>query len=154
MSISFPTQGHYVVYICPDVIFQILPPCSRPMTSHHMTSHMMWCHRPRTWWKDLEDDIRAYVYNIVALSRKWDRHDVMDIRTLTIFLFFSFLLFFLILLFLFFILFSWKDDEEGTWQGSHMTCHMLWRHKPRTGWKGLEDNVRAHGIHMVALSRT
>jgi len=43
----------------------------------HMTGHMMWCHRPRTWWKDLEDDIRAHVYNIVALSRKWDRHEVV-----------------------------------------------------------------------------
>ena len=67
---------------------------------------------------------------------------------------FYFLLFFLILLFFFFILFSWKDDEEGTWQGSHMTCHIVWCHKPKTWWKGLEDDVRAHGIHMVALSRT
>jgi len=29
MSTSFPTQGHHVVYMCPDVIFQILPPYSR-----------------------------------------------------------------------------------------------------------------------------
>ena len=40
MSISFPTQGHHVVYMCPDIIFQILPPCSRPMMSHHVTCHM------------------------------------------------------------------------------------------------------------------
>ena len=66
---------------------------------------------------------------------------------------FYFILFFLILLFFFFILFFWKDDEEGTWQGSHMTCHMVWLHKPRRWWKSLEDDVRAHGIHMVALSR-
>jgi len=32
-------------------------------------SHMMWCHRPRRWWKNLEDDIRAYVYNIVTLRQ-------------------------------------------------------------------------------------
>ena len=31
----------------------------------------------------------------------------------------------------FFILFSWKDNEEGMWQGSHMTGHMMWRHRPR-----------------------
>ena len=40
MFASFPTQGHHVVYICPDIIFQILPPCSRPMTSHHVTCHV------------------------------------------------------------------------------------------------------------------
>ena len=33
-------QGRYVVYMCPDIIFQILPPPSRPMTSHHVTCHM------------------------------------------------------------------------------------------------------------------
>ena len=26
--------------MCPDVIFQILPPCSRPMTLHHVTYHV------------------------------------------------------------------------------------------------------------------
>ena len=36
----------------------------------HMTCHMMWHHRPRTWWKNLEDDVRTHVYNMVALSRK------------------------------------------------------------------------------------
>ena len=40
MSTSFPTQGYHVVYMCPDVIFQILPPCSRPMMSHHVTCHV------------------------------------------------------------------------------------------------------------------
>jgi len=43
----------------------------------HMTGHMMWCHRPRTWWKDLEDDVRAYVYNMVALSKKWGEHKIV-----------------------------------------------------------------------------
>ena len=54
------------------------------------------------------------------------------------------------LLFFYFLL---KDDEEGTWQGSHMTGHMMWCHKPRTWWKDLEDDFRAPGVHMVALSR-
>jgi len=40
MSISFPTQDHHVVYMCPDIIFQILLLCSRPMTSHHVTCHV------------------------------------------------------------------------------------------------------------------
>ena len=40
MSTSFPTQGHHIVYICSNIIFQILPPCSRPMTSHHVTCHV------------------------------------------------------------------------------------------------------------------
>ena len=38
MSISFPTQGHHVYSMCPDIIFQILLPHSRLMTSHHVTS--------------------------------------------------------------------------------------------------------------------
>ena len=40
MSTLFPTQGHHVVYMCPDVIFQILPPYSRSMMSHHVTCHV------------------------------------------------------------------------------------------------------------------
>jgi len=40
MSASFPTQDHHVVYIYPDIIFQILPPCSRLITSHHVTCHV------------------------------------------------------------------------------------------------------------------
>jgi len=44
----------------------------------HMTCHMMWCHRPRRWWKDLEDDIRAHIYNMVALRQIWNRG--IDIR--------------------------------------------------------------------------
>ena len=40
MSASFPTQGHHVVYMCPDIISQILPSFSRPMTSHHVICHV------------------------------------------------------------------------------------------------------------------
>ena len=40
MSILYFTQDHYVVYMCPDVIFQILLLCSRPMMSHHVTCHV------------------------------------------------------------------------------------------------------------------
>ena len=40
MSVLFLTQGHHVVYMCPDVIFQILLLHSRPMTSHHVTCHV------------------------------------------------------------------------------------------------------------------
>ena len=34
------SQGHHVVFICPDIIFQILLPCSRHMMSYHVTCHM------------------------------------------------------------------------------------------------------------------
>ena len=44
----------------------------------HMTCHIMWCHRPRRWWKDLEDNVRAYIYNMMTLRRTWGRS--MDIR--------------------------------------------------------------------------
>jgi len=45
----------------------------------YMTGHMMWCHRPRRWWKDLEDNVRAYVYNMATLRQTWERS--MNIRT-------------------------------------------------------------------------
>jgi len=38
ISTLYFTQGYHVVYICPDIIFWILPPCSRPMMSHHVTA--------------------------------------------------------------------------------------------------------------------
>ena len=44
--------------------------------------------------------------------------------TLTIFLFFNFSDFILILIF-----FGWW---RGMWHCSHMTCHMMWCHRPRT----------------------
>ena len=37
---SHLTQGHHVYTMCPDIIFQILLPCSRSMTSHHVTCHV------------------------------------------------------------------------------------------------------------------
>ena len=40
MSASLFTQGHHVYSRCPDVIFQTLLLCSRPMTSHHVTCHV------------------------------------------------------------------------------------------------------------------
>ena len=40
MSASFLTQGHHIVYMCPDVNFQILLLHSRPMTSYHVTCHV------------------------------------------------------------------------------------------------------------------
>jgi len=69
------------------------------------------------------------------------------------FLFFSFILFYFFGFYFSFSLLYWKDDEGGTWQGSHMTGHMMWCHRPRLGWKDLEDDVRAHGVCMVALSK-
>ena len=40
MSASLFTQGHHVYSICPDIIFQTILPCSRPVTSHHVTCHV------------------------------------------------------------------------------------------------------------------
>ena len=31
----------------------------------------------KTWWKNLEDDVRAHIYNMVALSRKWGKHEMV-----------------------------------------------------------------------------
>ena len=30
-------KGYHIIYMCPDIIFQIFPPCSMPMTSHDVT---------------------------------------------------------------------------------------------------------------------
>jgi len=53
--------------------------------------------------------------------------------------------------FFFFFLF---DEEEV--RDTAVTWHVTWCDiiKPRTWWKGLEDDVRAPGVHMVALSKT
>ena len=40
MLASLLTQGHYAYSMCPDITFQILPPGSRPMTSHRVTCHV------------------------------------------------------------------------------------------------------------------
>ena len=40
MSTSLLTQGHHVYSMCPNVIFQTILPCSRLVTSHHVTCHM------------------------------------------------------------------------------------------------------------------
>ena len=40
-----------------------------------MTGHMMWCHKPRTWWKSLEDDIKTHGVYMVALSKKWGGYE-------------------------------------------------------------------------------
>ena len=74
--------------------------------------------------------------------------------TWIIFIFF-FLLFsdFIEILFSFsFFFFSFRQ-WRGTWHCSHMTGHMMWHHRPRTWWKNLEGDVRAHGVCMMALSK-
>ena len=40
MSASLLTQGHHVYSMCPDVIFQTILPCSRLVTSHHVTCNV------------------------------------------------------------------------------------------------------------------
>ena len=40
MFASYLTQGHHMYTMCPNIIFQILLPCSMPMMSHHVTCHV------------------------------------------------------------------------------------------------------------------
>ena len=40
MSASLLTQGHHVYSMCPNIIFQTILPCSRLVTSHHVTCHV------------------------------------------------------------------------------------------------------------------
>ena len=62
-------------------------------------------------------------------------------------------LFLILLYFFLFLLFYFEGWWRGMWQGSHMTCHMMWCHRPRTWWKNLEGDVRVHRVYMVALSK-
>ena len=39
-SASHLPQDHHIVSVCPDIIFQILLPCSRPMTLYYVTCHV------------------------------------------------------------------------------------------------------------------
>ena len=40
MFILCLTQDYHVIYMCLDIIFQILPPCFRLMISHHVICHV------------------------------------------------------------------------------------------------------------------
>ena len=40
MSTSLLTQDHHVYSMCPNIIFQTILPCSRLVTSHHVTCHV------------------------------------------------------------------------------------------------------------------
>ena len=40
ISASLLTQGYHVYSMCPDVIFQTIPLCSRLVMSHHVTCHV------------------------------------------------------------------------------------------------------------------
>ena len=120
-----------------------------------LVGHVFWHACNKTWktclWQKLDKNWRRLEPQVKSNFLNYEI--VMSIRTLTIF--FSFLLFYFIFsdFTFFFSLLYWKDDEEGTWQGSHMTGHMMWHHRPRTWWKNLEGDVRAHGVCMVALSK-
>ena len=89
----------------------------------------------------------------VSLSR-WMNFQLVRMlwNTLDLTFYFSFI-YFLLILFSFFFSFSssfrtMKEarDKEVTWQ-------VTWCDRPRLGWKDLEDDVRAHGECMVALSK-
>ena len=77
--------------------------------------------------------LKYFGHSNILCARATKAITVMGHWTLTIFIFFSFIVFLILLFFFFFfILLLWKDDEEGMWQGSHMTGHMMWHHRPRT----------------------
>jgi len=80
----------------------------------HMIGHMMWHHRPRTWWKNLEGDVRVHRVCMVALSKKWGEHDVKIVDGGLHFFIFSFHF-----IFLFFYIF--RTTQVRVYQ-SH--CHI------------------------------
>ena len=111
-----------------------------------------------------DSQIQKYLYKIVmvciqAVSIIWSK--LVSGRAVICYVmrhlntndFYFILFYFSDFTFRFFILFSFKGWWRGMWQGNHMTGHMMWYHKPRTWWKDLEDDVRAHGVCMVALSK-
>ena len=68
-----------------------------------------------------------------------------------IFLFFLFIFSDLIFLFFwYFFVFLFFDDEEACDCG-HMTCHMMWGHRPRLEQKRLENDVRIYIYNMFNL---
>ena len=95
--------------------------------------------------KKLSTDSSVLLLNTVL----WDTLDTNNFY----FIFFYFSDFILILFFFsFFFFFFLFGQWRGMWHYSYMTCHMMWHHRPRTWWKNLEDNIRAHIYNMVTLS--
>ena len=72
----------------------------------------------------LADKLNAYKdrENSYMLWDAWTLNNFYFILFYFLWFYFSFSLFY----------FPGKDDEEGMWQGSHMTDHMMRHHKPRT----------------------
>ena len=58
MSASHLTQGYHMYTMCSDIIFQILLPCSRPMTSHHVTCHVTAMEHVSSLSKEKEKEIQ------------------------------------------------------------------------------------------------
>ena len=81
----------------------------------HMTCHMMWCHRPRRWWKDLEDDIK------VSRSLTVDLIFIFTFHFILFFLFFFVYFLFLEQLGLGFI--SHAVTSVTNWWCGHKTDH-------------------------------
>ena len=74
MFASFPTQGHHVVYIYPDVIFQILLLCSRPIMSHHVTCHVtVVSHASSSSKRKIKEKIKENQYKIRKIKLKLNK---------------------------------------------------------------------------------
>ena len=58
MSASHLTQGYHMYTMCPNIIFQIFLPCSRPMTSHHVTCHVTAMSHASSLSKEKEKEIQ------------------------------------------------------------------------------------------------
>ena len=115
-----------------------------PIKSKHYILYN--CRRYNKFWNSNRELLKNFVifleFNVVL----WDTWTL----TIFLFLFFYFSDFILIFFFFYFSFGWWK----GMWHCSHMTCHMMWRHRPRTWWKDLEYDIRAHIYNMVALRQT
>ena len=82
----------------------------------------------------------------LLLDRDWMLWDALDTDNFYFILFYFSNFILILFLFLFYFYFGWW---RGTWHRSHMTCHMMWYHRPRTWWKNLEDDIRTHVYNMV-----
>ena len=149
MSVLCLTQGYHVVYMCLNVIFQILLLCSRSMTSYHVTCHVTTVSHAsslskikrkekQNWYeirKIKDKKIKIVSVQSISLSRMKE----VDL----VFFYFPFSFLFSFRFIFHYSIFRTSVRVRVTRSCCHTAGHIRWHgHKSHDTWKEVEDSGR------------